>query len=138
MAVTAASSGVVMFSNARSRENTWEFMKWWTGTEAQAEYARQIESTLGRSGRWLSANLEAMGDVAWSKKELEVITGQLDTLRCLPEVAGGYYTGRSVNNAVRTVVNNGKGGVSPKETLYDYIRDINREILLKRKELGLD
>ncbi len=138
MAVTAASSGVVMFSNARSRENTWEFMKWWTGTEAQAEYARQIESTLGRSGRWLSANLEAVGDVAWSKKELEVITGQLDTLRCLPEVAGGYYTGRSVNNAVRTVVNNGKGGVSPKETLYDYIRDINREILLKRKELGLD
>lgn len=135
---SASSSGVVMFSNARNKEKTWEFMKWWTSKEAQAEYARQIESALGRSGRWLSANLEAIGEVAWSKEELRVITGELDTLRCLPEVAGGYYTGRSVNNAVRTVVNDGKGGVSPKETLYEYVSDINREIVLKRRELGLD
>ena len=113
-------------------------MKWWTSADVQAEYARQIESVLGRSGRWLSANLEAIEEVAWSKDELSVITGQLETLRCLPEVAGGYYTGRSINNAVRTVVNDGKGGVSPKETLYEYVRDINREIFLKRRELGLD
>lgn len=135
---SASSSGVVMFSNARNKEKTWEFMKWWTSKEAQAEYARQIESALGRSGRWLSANLEAIEEVAWSKEELTVITGELETLRCLPEVAGGYYTGRSLNNAVRTVVNDGKGGVSPKETLYEYVSDINREIVLKRRELGLD
>ncbi len=138
IASTASSSGVVMFSNARNPKNTWEFMKWWTSADVQAEYARQIESVLGRSGRWLSANLEAIEEVAWSKDELSVITGQLETLRCLPEVAGGYYTGRSINNAVRTVVNDGKGGVSPKETLYEYVRDINREIFLKRRELGLD
>ena len=138
VASTASSSGVVMFSNAKDPENTWKLMKWWTDAQVQADYARQIEAALGRSGRWLSANLAAIEEVAWSKEELSVITGQLETLRCLPEVAGGYYTGRSVNNAVRTVVNDGKGGVSPKETLYEYVSEIDREILLKRKELKLD
>lgn len=135
---TSTSTGVTMFSNAKNKENTWEFMKWWTNSETQSEYARRIEGTLGRSGRWLSANIEATQNGNWSKEELAVINNQLETLRCLPEVAGGYYTGRSVNNALRTVVNNGQGGISPKETLYDYVKDINREIQLKRKELDLD
>lgn len=130
-------TGAVMFSNAESSQNAWKFLKWWTGKQAQVEYARQIETTLGRSGRWLTANLDAMNAVAWSKEELNVIKTQLQTARCLPEVAGGYYTGRSVNNAVRVTVNGGDGGVSPKETLYEYVKDINHEISLKRKELGL-
>ena len=60
---------------------------------------------------------------------------QLASARALPEVAGGYYTGRSVNNAVRSVVNS---RTAPKETLYEYVKDINEEIAGKRRELGLD
>ena len=128
-------SGTVMFSNARNKENTWKFMKWWSGREAQVEFARQIEATQGRSGRWTSANLEAMEGIAWSREEMAVLQEQLASARALPEVAGGYYTGRSVNNAIRSVVNS---KTEPKETLYEYVRDINKEIQLKRRELGLD
>ncbi len=129
------SSGVVMFRNARNIENTWEFLKWWTSKDAQVEYSREIETTLGRSGRWTSANVEAIDEIAWSHDELTVIKEQLKSIRALPEVAGGYYTGRSLNNAVRTVVNS---GTAPKETLYEYVKDINEEIVNKRRELGLD
>lgn len=129
------SSGTVMFSNARNKENTWEFMKWWTSREGQVEYARAIETTLGRSGRWTSANVEAIDSVAWSKDQLAVIKEQLNSVRGLPEVAGGYYTGRSVNNAIHSVVSS---NTEPKETLYEYVRDINKEIQQKRRELGLD
>ncbi|MBP3388564.1 MAG: ABC transporter substrate-binding protein, partial [Clostridia bacterium] len=128
-------SGTVMFRNARNIENTWEFIKWWTSRDAQVDYSRQIEAALGRSGRWTSANLEAMEGIAWSREELSVLMDQLEYARALPEVAGGYYTGRSVNNAVRSVVNS---NTAPKETLYEYVKDINEEITIKRRELGLD
>ena len=113
----------------------WEFIKWWTSRDAQVEYSRQIETVLGRANRWTSANTEAMEGNAWSREELAVLMEQLQYARALPEVAGGYYTGRNVNNAIRTVVNS---HTVPKETLYEYVKDINEEIAIKRRELGLD
>lgn len=134
-ATQLTSSGTVMFRNARNIENTWEFIKWWTSRDAQVEYSRQIETVLGRANRWTSANTEAMEGNAWSREELAVLMEQLQYARALPEVAGGYYTGRNVNNAIRTVVNS---HTVPKETLYEYVKDINEEIAIKRRELGLD
>lgn len=129
------SSGTVMFKNARNKESAWEFIKWWTGAKAQSDYAETIEASLGRSGRWSSANKEALNNSAWSAKELDIITAQLEFSKALPEAAGGYYTGRSINNAIRTVVTSYE---EPKETLYEYVNDINKELKQKRKELGLD
>lgn len=129
------SSGTVMFKNARSKENAWEFLKWWTRADMQAGYAEAIEASLGQSGRWNSANKEALSNSAYSIKELDVITAQLAQAKALPEAAGGYYTGRSINNAIRTVVTSFE---EPKETLYEYVTDINKELSQKRKELGLD
>ena len=129
------SSGTVMFKNARNKESAWEFIKWWTGAKAQSDYAETIEASLGQSGRWSSANKEALNNSAWSAKELDIITAQLEFSKALPEAAGGYYTGRSINNAIRTVVTSYE---EPKETLYEYVNDINKELKQKRKELGLD
>lgn len=129
------SSGTVMFKNARNKENAWEFLKWWTRADTQADYAEAIEASLGQSGRWNSANKEALSNSAYSAKELDVIKTQLSQAKALPEAAGGYYTGRSINNAIRTVVTSFE---EPKETLYEYVTDINKELSQKRKELGLD
>lgn len=128
-------SGTVMFKNARNKENAWEFLKWWTRADAQSGYAEAIEASLGQSGRWNSANKEALSNSAYSVKELDVIKAQLAQAKALPEAAGGYYTGRSINNAIRTVVTSYE---EPKETLYEYVTDINKELSQKRKELGLD
>jgi len=128
-------TGTVMFSNAKNPQNTWKLMKWWTSRDAQVEYARQIEAALGRANRWTSANIAAMEGIAWSREDIGVIKEQLKFAKALPEVAGGYYTGRSVNNALRTVVNSNS---SVKETLYEYVKDINEELAIKRRELGLE
>lgn len=128
-------SGAIMFKNARNKQSAWEFLKWWTRADTQVNYAESIESSLGQSGRWSSANIEALSNSAWSAKELAVIEEQLKLAKALPEVAGGYYTGRSINNAIRTVVSDSE---EPKETLYEYVTDINKEIEQKREELGLD
>ncbi len=128
-------SGTIMFKNARNKQNAWEFLKWWTRADTQVNYAESIESSLGQSGRWSSANIEALSNSAWYAKELTVIEAQLKLAKALPEVAGGYYTGRSINNAIRTVVSDSE---EPKETLYEYVTDINKEIEQKREELGLD
>ena len=52
----------------------------------------------------------------------------------VPEVAGGYYTGRNLENAFREVVNN---NYNPRQILSDYILTINSEIDRKREEFGL-
>ena len=128
-------SGAVMFKNAADKENAWEFLKWWTNADTQTDYAGTIEASLGRSGRWNSANKEALSNSAWSASELDIIRTQLSSAKALPEAAGGYYTGRSINNAIRTVVTSYE---EPKETLYEYVDEINKELKQKRRELGLD
>ncbi|NCB34783.1 MAG: hypothetical protein EOM58_01940, partial [Clostridia bacterium] len=50
------------------------------------------------------------------------------------EIAGGYYTARNITNAVRKVINK---RVDPRETLLDYARLIDKEIMMKRQEFGL-
>jgi hypothetical protein len=52
----------------------------------------------------------------------------------VPEIAGGYYVGRNLENAIRAVINN---DTNPRETFSDYIVLINSEITRKRKEFGL-
>lgn len=47
---------------------------------------------------------------------------------------GGYYTSWHVENAFRAVVLSGE---DPREAMLDYVRVINEEITVKRKELGL-
>ena len=128
-------TGIMMFNNARSKANTWEYLKWWTRADTQEEYAVSIESALGVSGRWNSANKEALSNSAWSTAELKVIREQLSLAKAFPEVAGGYYTARSINNAIRSVVTSYS---EPKETLYEYVTDINKEIKQKRHEFGLE
>ena len=127
-------SGCVMFENARDKDATWELMKWWTDTEAQVLYGREMEALQGPSGRWPTANRQAMQQLPWSVADTRTLLAQWENAKPNPEVAGGYYTGRNVDNAIRLVIN---GGEDAKETLLDYVKEINDEITLRRKEFGL-
>ena len=94
-----------------------------------------MESILGASGRYATANVEAFENLAWSQRELTILQAQRDQTRSNNEVPGGYYTTRQVVNAIRKVVNDSE---IPRETLLDYNQAINDEITKKRKEFGLD
>ena len=134
---SAGSTGtnVIMFGNAKDKEASWKFMKWWTSAEIQTLYGREIEILQGASARWPTANLEAMKNLPWSAEISKAINEQWKYVKGVPEVAGGYYVGRNVDNAIKQVINEGQ---NPRETILDYVDQINDEITYKRHELGLE
>ncbi len=116
------------------KNNSWEFMKWWVSADTQARFGREMESVLGSSARYATANREALKQLAWSNDELEVLETMQSWGRGFPEIAGGYSTTRHMTNAVRKVINDKD---DPRETLLTYTHTINEEIEIKRKEFGL-
>lgn len=132
--VAGTGIGCMILSGTKNREGAWDFLKWWTSAETQTRYGKEIENQLGPSARYASANIEAFGQMPWSVEELNAIDRNWGEVRGIPEVAGGYFTSRHLNNAFRRVLNYGE---DPKQSLLDYVGQIDEEILSKRRELGL-
>ena len=116
------------------KKNAWEFMKWWVSADAQVRFGQEMESVLGSSARYATANKEALDRLAWSTDQLAVLKEQHAWGRGFPEIAGGYSTTRHMTNAIRKVINEKQ---DPRETLLTYVHTINEEIDIKRKEFGL-
>jgi len=127
--------GTVMYRNANDKNATWDFMKWWTSSETQVGYGNDMESLQGPSARWPTANIEAMLQLPWPSADAASIAEQWKWVKAIPEVPGGYYTGRYIDNAVRLVLNEGE---DPREIMLDFVEIINDEIILKRKEFGME
>ncbi len=116
------------------KKNAWEFMKWWVSADAQVRFGREMESVLGASARYQTANRDALRQLAWSSSQLKILEEQMAQTRGFPEIAGGYSTTRHITNAIRRVINNKE---DPRETLLNYARTINEEIRIKRREFNL-
>lgn len=125
---------MITTDNEKIKNNAWEFMKWWVGTDAQVRFGREMESILGASARYQTANRDALRQLAWSKKQLDVLEEQMSHTRGFPEIAGGYSTTRHITNAIRRVINN---KTDPRETLLTYSLTINEEIKIKRREFNM-
>ena len=135
---TAQTSGLccmmIATNNETKKKNAWEFMKWWVSADAQVRFGREMESILGASARYQTANQDALTQLAWSDKQLKVLKEQMSQTRDFPEIAGGYSTQRHLINAVRKVINTKE---DQRETLLTYARTINEEIKIKRREFNL-
>lgn len=116
------------------KKNAWEFMKWWTSADSQVRFGREIESILGSSARYATANCDALEQLAWSAPQLRVLKEQQSFTVGFPEIAGGYSTTRHMTNAIRRVINTKEDA---RETLMTYARTINDEIRIKRMEFDL-
>ena len=125
---------MVSTDNELIKKNGWEFMKWWVSAESQVRFGREIESVLGASARYATANINAFTQLAWSAEQIDVLTEQRKHTVGFREIAGGYYTQWHMINAVRKVINE---KTDPRENLLDYTRTINEEITKKRTEFGL-
>ncbi|UVI28307.1 extracellular solute-binding protein [Paenibacillus spongiae] len=132
--VGSGGSSAVMLKHAKNKEAAWTFMKWWTGKDTQLAFGRQMEIRLGTSARYPTANLEAMSLLPWPAKDYQQLKLQQEWVHGIPEVPGGYMTGRHIDNAFRRVVVQGD---DPRESMDNYVRYINEEITLKRKEFKL-
>ena len=127
-------TGAVMFKSAKDKEAAWSFLKWWTSKETQLAFGRQMEIRLGTSARYPTANLEALSLLPWPSQDYRRLMEQFEWVHGNPEVPGGYMTGRHVDNAFRKVVVQGD---DPREAMEYYVRYMNEEITLKRKEFNL-
>ncbi|MBR5682550.1 MAG: extracellular solute-binding protein [Ruminococcus sp.] len=134
-AANSNGAGAVIFSKVKNKENAWEFVKWFTDTETQVQYASQIEGLLGTLGRFDTANVEALGRMSWSNGELERLRAQQAELEEIPVTPASYAVTRNIMNAFRETINEHN---NPRDTLIWYNKDINDEITRKRKNLGLN
>ncbi|HBP26158.1 MAG TPA: ABC transporter substrate-binding protein [Acholeplasmatales bacterium] len=131
----ASGSSIVMMKNTEDPESAWDFMRWWVSKDTQTSYARELESILGAAARHNTANVLAFQNLPWTREEQDILISQWENSVGVPEVPGGYYTGRNLENAFREVVNN---DTNPRETLSEYVALINAEITKKREEFGLE
>ena len=125
---------MIKTDDEKVRNNAWEFMKWWVSADAQVRFGREMESVLGTSGRYQTANRDALGQLGWSTKRLKVLEEQMSYTHGFPEIAGGYSTTRHMTNAIRRVIT---AKEDKRETLMNYARTINEEIRIKRQEFNL-
>ena len=126
---------VMMMNGVQNEELAWEFMKWWTSAEVQAQFGREMESVLGASAKQPTANLEAVEQLPWTTKEYSTLHNAWEHVRGVPEVPGSYYTQRNIDFAFSGVYNK---KLRPVDTLLTYIDEINRELTRKRMEFGIE
>lgn len=131
---TGTCTMMIASDNQSIKEKAWEFMKWWSEADTQVRFGREMEALLGSSARYATANQEAFNKLAWSADNIAVLKEQWSYTVGFREVAGGYYTGRHIVNAVRRVINEKE---DPRETIMDYAIKIDEELVKKRKEFGI-
>lgn len=117
-------------------QECWEFLKWWTSAETQTLYDKEMESLMGSAARVPTANKEAFANLPWPVDTYEALAEQFEWVKGIPQVPGGYFSWRNVNNAFYTVTTD-LNTATPREELTDKVIYINDEINYKRKEFGL-
>jgi ABC-type glycerol-3-phosphate transport system substrate-binding protein len=112
----------------------WEYMRWYTGSEFQADYSNEIVSILGIAARPATANQLALEDLPWTAEEKNNILEQFRSLKAVPNHPGAYYLARYVNFAFLAAYNEGEDA---SDALLSYVSTINSELTRRRKEFGM-
>ena len=138
----ATSTASVMFNTEHTADDEaptakqkacWEFLKWWTSKETQAEFGTRIEAILGSGGRYATANEAAMVELPWDDKQLDALTDQMENLVFVEQLPGSYFTSRAINSAFMTSVLNSE---NPSEQLVYWSEQIDKELTRKIEEFA--
>jgi ABC-type glycerol-3-phosphate transport system substrate-binding protein len=142
--VAATQGGACIIMYMSDRGPSWEFLKWWTSAETQIAFGREMESLMGSAARIPTANLEAFSMLPWPLADYNALRAQFANIRGIPQVPGGYFSFRNVNNAFYSVTTpsddrptGARGLPTPREELTDKVILINDEINYKRYVFGL-
>ena len=130
----ATGMSCMIMSAADDPQAAWTFLVWWTRPDVQARFGTELEALLGSGARYAPASREAFEELSWSKDEAAMILEQWQSVVELPEVPGGYYVGRDLDNAFRAAVLHEK---QPREMLNYWTAETNKEIRRKLREFGL-
>ena len=136
MAISTVSASVIVRGAEEHRmDAAWEYIKWFTGDECQAEYSNEMVALLGPSAKYNTANIEALEKLPWTNEELQRIRAQFNNLASIPNYPGRYIVARYIEFAFLAAYNNNE---DPQQAMRSYITAINKEISRKRAEFNLE
>lgn len=125
-------SAAIILKASKKPELAWQFIKWWTGEDTQYSYASEVENILGTSARYDTANVEALKKLDWDKNDLAALISQWQNVKEIPEVPGGYYLSRVIDQAFWNTTN----GEDPYEMTAKWGLIANNEIARKEGQYG--
>ncbi|MBO5228935.1 MAG: extracellular solute-binding protein [Lachnospiraceae bacterium] len=132
--VACSVQGCMMMESSKNKEAAWEFMKWWTRADVQSRFGEQLEAIMGAAARYNTANIESLLRFSWTADDRKSIEKQVESLKGIRQVPGGYFTDRNIGFAKNEVINKDENA---REALTEFSEAITEEITIKRKEFGL-
>ena len=128
-----AESTVIFKSDADREAMAWDFIKWWSSTEVQAEFGQTIQITYGDEYMWTTANVEAFAQLPLDNAHKQVILEFASNVVDVARVPGTYMLEREMSNAFNAIVVNGE---SAQARIDEAVKTIDREIIRKLEEFG--
>ena len=135
VAISAVTASVIVRGAEDKIDDAWEYIKWFTGSDCQAEYSNEMVALLGPSAKYNTANKDALERLPWTNEELQRIKAQFDNLASVPNYPGRYIIQRYTDFAFLAAYNDNE---DPQQAIRNYITAINKEITRKRAEFGLE
>lgn len=128
-----AESSVIFKSDSEREKKAWEFVKWWSSNEIQAEFGQTIQITYGDEYIWPTANMNAMAKLPIESNSKKVIQETAKNVVDVPRVPGTYLLEREVSNTFNDITVNG----SSSQTRIDKaVKSVNHEFDRKLEEFG--
>lgn len=128
-----AESSVIFKSNPEREKKAWEFVKWWSSNEIQAEFGQTIQITYGDEYIWPTANMNAMAQLPIDSNSKKVIQETAKNVVDVPRVPGTYLLEREVSNAFNDITVN---GANLQTRVDKAVKSVNHEFDRKLEEFG--
>ncbi len=129
--IGGSGTGCSVVAPSPNKDNAWQFLCWWTSAGTQLRYNNNVESILGTVSRTATANIEAFSSYSWNANDLDILLEQWSWVKELPEVPGGYYVSRAVDQAYWAVLN---GDSNEKDAMLEWGEVADNEIARKIAE----
>ena len=126
----SVNTGCVIMKGSEELDAAYEFMRWWIDSKTQTEFGRQVESVLGKSARYNTANSVTFEQLNWTGRELEVLREARRDVSDTPQTMVTYYVSRCISNAFRRVVYSYE---KPRDVIYRYSDDLDLEFDRKKE-----
>lgn len=133
--IGGSGTGCGIVAPSENKDAAWQFLCWWTSAETQLRYNNNVESILGTVSRTATANVEAFNSYSWNADDLDILNSQWEKVEELPEVPGGYYVSRAVDQAYWSVLN---GNQNEKDAMLEWGEVADNEIKRKIEEYKKD
>ena len=127
---SSTNTGCVVMQDSEELDAAYEFVRWWIDSRTQTEFGRQVESVLGKSARYNTANSVTFEELNWTNRELEVLRAARRDVTDTPQTMVTYYVARCISNAFRRVVYSYE---KPRDVIYRYSDDLDLEFDRKKE-----